>query len=331
MKRTTDARHSRIEWLRLRLILLIAVPTLLVAAATCFGFDPGSEARWRCPYTPDGACAPSRVFGYTPTIWRRWPEPHLAAVEPPKKAKPTSKVVPPTKDAGKGATLQELDKDDAPEMPAEERLPEGGMDEQPADRQPPPRAQEPPTTQPETTQPEESTLPKRGAKPGDDLEEMLNEPPSSNSSEAPAIDRSKATGDPFFDDKDPTGKESNDTSSSLRLPGEQASRRWHTNPIRRVTREQTAIRHEQPVELSDDNDQPPLFQPAPSARPIEDGDEPPVFQPEAARPIERASFQRPSNLRAVPTRVNPLRGGDDSLRSLRAEQPLRVSSENRLR
>ena len=44
-------------------------PAAYVAQAT----DP-IEARWRCPYSPDGVCVPNKMFyGYYPTRWRRWP------------------------------------------------------------------------------------------------------------------------------------------------------------------------------------------------------------------------------------------------------------------
>jgi hypothetical protein len=46
---------------------------LLLAVSTAHG-GPDDLYNWRCPYTPDGACAPRRgTYGHYPTKWLRWP------------------------------------------------------------------------------------------------------------------------------------------------------------------------------------------------------------------------------------------------------------------
>jgi len=324
MKRTTDAPPNLFESTRLGTVILIALAVWLGTAMLTAAGDPGSDARWRCSCPPDGTCTPNRAtFGFFPTIWRRWPQPHAAAAEPVKKPSPSSRVEEKKKDEKTALppTANEEEEDNPPAPPPEE--PPVTEPAQPQTQTPTLAPEQPGTGAPGTIAPG-AQPPKKGepSQNENDPEKIFNESKKSpGATEGKPAE--KADGDPFFDDKEEPAKPGGH-SSSLRLPGgDQASAsRWRANPIRRVAREQE-------VAPPADDDQPRLFQPTPSAKSIDDDgtgddrDEPPAFEPEqSARPIEKTAFVQAT----TPSRTNPLRPATTPL-SAPLSSPLRPSAE----
>jgi hypothetical protein len=106
----------------------LTMACLLLATAELQAGDPVAEARWYCPYTPEGDCTPyTRSFGYTPTRWRKWP----AATDPGKKVVPED-IRRPAPVAPKAAEELPVQEDVMPDNPG----PSAGSDD--FDLAPPP-------------------------------------------------------------------------------------------------------------------------------------------------------------------------------------------------
>lgn len=155
----------------------------IVVASALLGIPTGVLAGnhddvdyWRCPYTPDGACAPKRqTYGYFAPKWRRWPGVTSADYE--------SKLPPADFSAPQGPT------ETGPRVTPDELLPPTDLptlDDIPT----PPRddSKGPPPLTPESEQPQDTIL----EPPSEDImEELLPEDEPGKPSTKPAKEPSK--------------------------------------------------------------------------------------------------------------------------------------------